>query len=346
MAIIKPRRGTGFPTGLTIGELAVDPTNRIIYLGTAGGGGITVGFFSTDYVSSFNGLTGAVQGVSSFNGLTGALQGVSSVNGKTGAVVNVAFTDITNFFTAQQIITTGGLSASASSNTLNITHTGTNSSGLVVAQAFTGANAQKGKIRLGRADNNNISIQNDGGTFGVYSVGNTDVEGNDIFTVAPGNGGGAIFDAAFIRLKQDKLSSGSSSQLIFSVKDAGALNSTAALQGNTFQDQNTVQYLPIVSGTLLNDKTPYVSGICGATGAITLSAGDNMTITRSGNTFTFSSRGVDAGSFVSVSVSGNTFTVTNEGVRRVLNTDSVGNTYGIRRTNTVSYTHLTLPTKA
>lgn len=56
----------------------------------------------TDYVASFNGLTGAVQGVSSFNGqtgavsfhnyvasfngVTGAVQGLTSLNGKTGAV--------------------------------------------------------------------------------------------------------------------------------------------------------------------------------------------------------------------------------------------------------------------
>jgi hypothetical protein len=56
----------------------------------------------TDYVSSFNGLTGAVQGVfswngqtgavqfhnyiSAFNGITGSVQGVSSANGFTGAV--------------------------------------------------------------------------------------------------------------------------------------------------------------------------------------------------------------------------------------------------------------------
>jgi hypothetical protein len=64
----------------------------------------------TDYVSSFNGLTGAVQGVSSwngetgavqfhdyvsaFNGLTGSVQGVSSANGFTGAVTWAAGTGL------------------------------------------------------------------------------------------------------------------------------------------------------------------------------------------------------------------------------------------------------------
>ena len=46
-------------------------------------------------MSSFNGLTGAVQGVSSWNGLTGALQGVSSFNGLTGAIGISAGSNIT-----------------------------------------------------------------------------------------------------------------------------------------------------------------------------------------------------------------------------------------------------------
>ena len=47
------------------------------------------GEMPTDYVSSFNGITGAVQGVSSWNGQTGAVQFhnyVSYLSGKTGAM--------------------------------------------------------------------------------------------------------------------------------------------------------------------------------------------------------------------------------------------------------------------
>ena len=47
----------------------------------------------TDYVSSFNGLTGAVQGVSSWNGQTGAVQFhnyISTFNGRTGSVQGVS----------------------------------------------------------------------------------------------------------------------------------------------------------------------------------------------------------------------------------------------------------------
>lgn len=45
---------------------------------------------SGPYVSSFNGLTGAVVGVSSVNGATGAVQVVNSFNGSTGAVIGVS----------------------------------------------------------------------------------------------------------------------------------------------------------------------------------------------------------------------------------------------------------------
>ena len=55
--------------------------------------GLTGAVSFVNYISSFNGLTGAVQGVSSFNGLTGAVSFVnyiSSFNGLTGAVQGVS----------------------------------------------------------------------------------------------------------------------------------------------------------------------------------------------------------------------------------------------------------------
>jgi hypothetical protein len=46
--------------------------------------------------------------VSSFNGLTGAVQGVSSINGATGAITNVAKTNVDNNFTSSQTILANG----------------------------------------------------------------------------------------------------------------------------------------------------------------------------------------------------------------------------------------------
>jgi len=61
--------GLNTPTGLTTGELAVNIATKKIYIGGTAG---TVSL-SDSYVTSFNGGTGAVQGVSAANGLTGAV---------------------------------------------------------------------------------------------------------------------------------------------------------------------------------------------------------------------------------------------------------------------------------
>ena len=43
MAIIKPKRGSGAPSGLLQHELAVDTTNKRIYIGNGGGTGDLIG---------------------------------------------------------------------------------------------------------------------------------------------------------------------------------------------------------------------------------------------------------------------------------------------------------------
>jgi hypothetical protein len=58
MATIKPRRGSSYPTTLSQNELAVDTINRVVYLGSPGGTGITVASHITNYVTSVNGVTG------------------------------------------------------------------------------------------------------------------------------------------------------------------------------------------------------------------------------------------------------------------------------------------------
>jgi hypothetical protein len=57
------------PTGLTTGELAVNISDKKLYVGGAAG----PVSLSDSYVNSFNGRTGAVQGVSAANGFTGAV---------------------------------------------------------------------------------------------------------------------------------------------------------------------------------------------------------------------------------------------------------------------------------
>jgi hypothetical protein len=73
----------------------------------------------TDYVSSFNGLTGAIQGVSSWNGQTGAVSFVNyvaSFNGNTGTVQGVS-----------AAVAGTGISVSGATGSVTITNTGVQS---------------------------------------------------------------------------------------------------------------------------------------------------------------------------------------------------------------------------
>lgn len=73
-------------TGITLGT-----TQNVVTISATGtGGGSTI----TDYVWSFNGLTGTVEGV-------------NSVNGATGDIVNVAKTNTPNTFSALQTFISG-----------------------------------------------------------------------------------------------------------------------------------------------------------------------------------------------------------------------------------------------
>jgi hypothetical protein len=89
---------------------------RNIPSGGGGGGEIEGG-----YVSSFNGLTGAVQGVSSFNGQTGAVSFynyVSYFNGQTGSVQGIsAINGVTGGFTIQ---TGQGITYTVSNNGISL----------------------------------------------------------------------------------------------------------------------------------------------------------------------------------------------------------------------------------
>jgi hypothetical protein len=110
---------------------------------TAAGGIITIsspGDGPSGYVSSFNGLAGAVTGVSTVRGLTGTVgitnssgiglsvsgqtltfsnTGVLSVNGSTGTITNIAKINVDNNFTSAQSFVDPSLSASSSNISYN-----------------------------------------------------------------------------------------------------------------------------------------------------------------------------------------------------------------------------------
>jgi len=121
---IKIKRGsTGgvIPSGLTFGELAVNVTDALLYVGGTtgetiliggGGGGGSGGFTGATGATGATGPTGAIPSdyVISFNGSTGAItfvNYVSSLNGSTGAITNVARTNEGNTFSIRQVMNAG-----------------------------------------------------------------------------------------------------------------------------------------------------------------------------------------------------------------------------------------------
>jgi hypothetical protein len=294
MATIKPRRGTGAPSGLAQNELAIDPTNKRVYLGNVGGTGDIVASHITDYVAS--------------------------LNGSTGAVANVARTNEGNTFSVQQILNSG-LSVSATTNTLNVTAT-SDGIGLVIAQdSGTGvANSRIGKIKLGRSSTSgqNHIIENNTGKFGIYT-GNLTLSNAAFATDSTG----ITLNAPVVRVSSTVSipEFPVSGNIRIIVDDGFSLFTNADLMANTAQTASTTHTLPLTTGTLLNTTSSYVSGICGATGAITLLAGSGIGITKSASSFSISNTGVQsingstgavgisAGSNITISFSGNTYTI-------------------------------------
>jgi hypothetical protein len=187
---------------------ALDDTNKV-----ATDEYITVGNLFTaygDYVTSFNGRTGAAQGVSaavagtgisvsgatgavtitntgvqSFNGATGAVQGVSSVNGQTGAVTISSSTNVVTSFNGITGDVTGvcaaaagtGISVSGSTGTVTITNTGVQSfNGLTGAvEGVRYVNGRTGSIVI--LGGTNIGVTNSGVIITVNNEGVLSVDG-------------------------------------------------------------------------------------------------------------------------------------------------------------------------
>ncbi len=163
---IQIKRGSTTPAGLTVGEQAVNTSTNQIYLGGTGGtvwvgGEVTAGvdmgagsavsatrvptqsgvynYVRNNFVTSFNGRTGAVQGVSSWNGQTGAVSFVNyvaSVNGATGAITNVAKTNVDNNFSASQTIETTGAFLDVLNSANNTSFSLQPGVGIVVSDSF------------------------------------------------------------------------------------------------------------------------------------------------------------------------------------------------------------------
>jgi hypothetical protein len=142
------------PSGLSFGEMAVNITDRKIFIGNA------------------------VEGVVTLHDQSNI---VTSVNGETGGILGVAFVQDANVFTPLQSFT-NGISASAGSSfsnaTVYITNSTANIDPLYVQHSSTGAlkisttgQARSGAIRLGNTSTStfNTFINSSDGTLTFYN---------------------------------------------------------------------------------------------------------------------------------------------------------------------------------
>jgi len=243
---------------------------------------------------------------------------VTTVNGATGAVTNVARTNEGNTFSVRQVmssgitssnlyVTSGGatfdsqVSVTTTTNAIDV-FASTDGTGLRIAQATSGSSARVGGIRLGRSTTigSNVYLEGYVGTFRVYNGISGTVASTGTKMLELSTSGGAIFDipiagATFSssagRITVQKSAYVGSDSGTVRIVGADVLNTqyNSDIRANADAAADTTHTLPAVTGTLLNTASSYVSGICGATGEIRLVAGSNMTITKSGNTFTFAS---------------------------------------------------------
>lgn len=140
MATIKPRRGTAAPTtGLSQYELAVDTTNKRIYIGNAGGSGDLIGSApgGSDTQIQFNdsGVMGGDSGLT-YNKTTDALTVAGDINANGGAIKTTQATFNLANATATTLNAGGGATAI---NMGSATCTTTISGGTVLGSTTTQA---------------------------------------------------------------------------------------------------------------------------------------------------------------------------------------------------------------
>lgn len=284
------------PAGLSLGEIAVNITDRKIFFGNAVESAVAV-YDRNAHVLSFNGLTGAV----TFNNY------VASINGLTGAITNVARTNEGNSFSVRQVmdggitsanlyVTNGAtfstIEATSTTNTIDVVAS-TDGAGLRIAQATTGSSARVGGIRLGRSTSTGSNVYLEGyvGTFRVYNGISGTVAPTGTKMLELSTSGGAIFDipiagatfsssAGRITVQKSSYIGSDSGTVRIVGADVSASTYNSDIRANADAAADTTHTLPAVSGTLLNTASSYVSSLNGATGAIT-----NVARTNEGNTF-------------------------------------------------------------
>ena len=250
MAILKPKRGSGLPTGLQQNELAIDILNKRIYLGNTGGTGDIISSHITSYVTSVNGLTGVVTNIATltddqvFDRLQRFTTGISAAG--------ATFFGLTRF--------TAGISASgATFSGLSRFNSGISSAGATISGniVFTGTNRTitgyglqfVGNSSSGIVPSNTILLPNDGGSPVITS----------------GNGNIQVFDSSG--------NNPSTTKITFNTQNLGGLDEyysqfSLGPQTDPGTNLNYNAYLPADNGTIALTKN-VVSSFNGLTGAVT-----------------------------------------------------------------------------
>jgi hypothetical protein len=254
------------PAGLSFGEVAVNITDKKIFIGNAVDSTVTI-YDPNNHVLSFNGSTGAV----TFNNY------VSSVNGATGAITDVARTNEGNTFSVRQVMSAGissanlNVSGGATFTTIFSSSTtdcvdilaSTNGIGLRVAQNVGGGAAAVGGIRLGRSSTTalNYLLYASAGTFYVINgTGGTDPQLMSLNSVDANFNvpiRGATFSSSAGRITVQKSSYVGSDSGTLRIVGVDALSSAynSDIRANADAAADTTHTLPAVTGTLLNTSS-------------------------------------------------------------------------------------------
>jgi hypothetical protein len=280
-------------------------------VGPQGNTGAT-GAIPTDYVYSFNGKTGAIQGVCfisgstgiSVSGSTGSVSiintGVLSVNGSTGAITNVARTNASNTFTTTQISNDGEYwkafhKTTSNSSSLSPTYIDNTFSASGFIQRWQASDATS-TITFPTTTTTLVGTHNtvssfNGQTGAVQGVSQL-LFGSGI-TLTGSTGSVQITNTGVRTI------SGSTGIQVSSSTGTPTISNTGVVSLNGFTGSVNLAAgantgLSLSNGTITissDGSSNVVSALNGLTGSITLSAGSNMGITVAGNSIIFSSSG-------------------------------------------------------
>ena len=261
------------PSGLSFGELAVNITDKKIFIGNAVQGVVTL-HDQQNVVTSINGATGAVTNVARIN------------EGNTFSVLQVMNAGIT---TANLQVSGGAtfstVAATSTTNTID-SIASTDGIGLRVARAIGGGPSSVGGILFGRSSitEYNYLLYTASGTF--YVINGTGAAAPQLMTLNSVDANfnvpirGATFSSTDGRITVRKSGAGfGGDSAVVRIVGTDIVNNAynSDIRANADAAANTTHTLPAVTGTLLNTASSYVVSVNGQTGAVTISGGVGAT---------------------------------------------------------------------